>query len=410
MKNILVSWMLLLSITTLPAFGDHHMEMTNTKDTSSLSSMNDIVDNAINSSSHTTLVTAVSAAWLVDALKWDGPFTVFAPTNDAFNKLPDGTLDSLLEPDNIDDLTWILTYHVVPGKYLASDIKDGLELETLEGRKITFSIEKWNVYINWRSMVTSTDIDSSNWVIHVIDWVLLPQASYSERTKESLMLRSMIDKEYESKVDNVVNKFYKLTRNFSKSEKNKLEDRFIWLIDDSIMSLNNQWSSNDLVNILKLLKLELLNNHSSWVMVWSESLVPSKNVVENAIASKYHTTLVTAVLAANLSNALQAEWPITVFAPTNDAFSKLPEGTVEWLLEEENIDDLTSVLTYHVVAWAYLSSDIKDWLELTTLQWNKIKFSIIDWNVYINWESKVELADIISSNWVIHSIDGVLLP
>ncbi len=145
----------------------------------------DIVDNAVNSKDHTTLVAAVKAAGLVDTLKSPGPFTVFAPTNAAFAKLPAGTVDTLLKPENKGTLTAVLTYHVVPGKMMAGDIAakakangGKLELTTVQGEKITLSKSGYGWIITdakgGTSKITIADVAQKNGVIHVVDSVLLP--------------------------------------------------------------------------------------------------------------------------------------------------------------------------------------------------------------------------------------------
>jgi uncharacterized surface protein with fasciclin (FAS1) repeats len=134
----------------------------------------DIVDNAAGSADHTTLVAAVKAAGLVETLKGPGPFTVFAPTNEAFNKLPAGTVDNLLKPEMKKDLTGVLTYHVVSGALKASDLKDGQTLKSLQGGDLKVSIKDGKVMINGAT-VTVADVVSSNGVTHVIDAVLLPK-------------------------------------------------------------------------------------------------------------------------------------------------------------------------------------------------------------------------------------------
>ncbi|MBB3212487.1 putative surface protein with fasciclin (FAS1) repeats [Herbaspirillum sp. Sphag1AN] len=147
----------------------------------------DIVDNAVNSADHTTLVTAVKAAGLVDTLKGKGPFTVFAPTNAAFAKLPAGTVDSLVKPENKPTLTKILTYHVVAGKYdfnaLASAIQQhaGMaELPTVSGGKLMFMMNgAHNIQVKDESgnvaSISTYDVYQSNGVINVIDTVLIPK-------------------------------------------------------------------------------------------------------------------------------------------------------------------------------------------------------------------------------------------
>jgi len=133
----------------------------------------DIVDTAVAAGSFKTLVAAVQAAGLVETLKGEGPFTVFAPTDEAFAALPAGTVESLLEPANKDKLTAILTYHVIPGKVMSGDIAGkSMSVDTVNGQAISVDATD-GVMIN-NAMVTSADIDTSNGVIHVIDTVLLP--------------------------------------------------------------------------------------------------------------------------------------------------------------------------------------------------------------------------------------------
>ncbi len=134
----------------------------------------DIVDNAMAANNVTTLVAAVKAAGLVETLKGDGPFTVFAPTDDAFAALPDGTVDNLMKPENKEKLTNILTYHVVPGSLRSTDLKDGQMLETVNGKKITVKMKDGNWMID-DAQVIIPDVISSNGVTHVINKVLMPK-------------------------------------------------------------------------------------------------------------------------------------------------------------------------------------------------------------------------------------------
>lgn len=133
-----------------------------------------IVENAVNSSDHTTLVAAVKAAGLAETLSGAGPFTVFAPTNAAFDKLPAGTVDNLVKPEMKKDLTSILTYHVVPGALKAADLKDGQKLKTVQGKELTVSVKDGAVMIDGAT-VSTADVISSNGVTHVIDAVLMPK-------------------------------------------------------------------------------------------------------------------------------------------------------------------------------------------------------------------------------------------
>lgn len=141
-----------------PAFADGHSK--------------DIVDTAVGAGSFTTLVAAVEAAGLVETLKGEGPFTVFAPTDAAFAALPAGTVEELLKPENKDRLTAILTYHVVPGKVMSTDLSEGLKAATVQGGEVTITLEG-GAKVNGATISTA-DIEATNGVIHVIDAVILP--------------------------------------------------------------------------------------------------------------------------------------------------------------------------------------------------------------------------------------------
>jgi uncharacterized surface protein with fasciclin (FAS1) repeats len=134
----------------------------------------DIVDTAVKAGSFNTLVAAVQAAGLAETLKGEGPFTVFAPTDDAFAKLPAGTVEDLLKPENKDKLAAILTYHVVSGKVMAKDVMTMKEAKTVNGESVTISMETDTVMIDNAKVVTP-DIECSNGIIHVIDTVIMPK-------------------------------------------------------------------------------------------------------------------------------------------------------------------------------------------------------------------------------------------
>ncbi|USD62806.1 fasciclin domain-containing protein [Vibrio sp. SCSIO 43140] len=150
---------LLLSIS---AFADHH------------GMKKDIVDVAAENGSFTTLVAAVQAAGLVDTLKGEGPFTVFAPTDEAFAKLPEGTVESLLQPENKDKLVAILTYHVVPGKVMAADVMGLDKAKTVQGQEVMITKKDGMVMVD-NATVVATDVKAKNGVIHVIDAVIMPK-------------------------------------------------------------------------------------------------------------------------------------------------------------------------------------------------------------------------------------------
>jgi len=277
----------------------------------------DIVDTAVADGRFTTLVAAVTAAELVDTLKGEGPFTVFAPTDDAFATLPEGTVESLLLPENKQALTDILLYHVVSGKVLAADVVNLESAATVLGKDVAIKVEDGKVYINDAEVVI-TDIETSNGVIHVIDSVILPPAD-----EETMM---------------------------------------------------------------------------------------EETIVDIAVADGRFTTLVAAVTAAELVDTLNGEGPFTVFAPTDDAFAALPEGTVESLLLPENKQALTDILLYHVVSGKVLAADVVGLTSAPTVLGDEITITVKDGNVYLNDTIQVIITDIEASNGVIHVIDGVLLP
>ena len=140
--------------------------------TASYAADKDIVDTAIGAGNFTTLVAAVQAAGLVDTLKGPGPFTVFAPTDAAFAALPAGTVEDLLKPENKDKLVAILTYHVVPGKVMSTDLTEGMKAATVQGGEVTFTLDG-GAKING-TPISAVDIEATNGVIHVIDAVIMP--------------------------------------------------------------------------------------------------------------------------------------------------------------------------------------------------------------------------------------------
>lgn len=133
----------------------------------------DIIDTAVAAGNFTTLAAALEAADLIDTLKGDGPFTVFAPTDEAFAALPEGTVETLLQAENKDQLVEILTYHVVPGKVMSTDLSDGLTATTVQGGDLTVDLSD-GVKIN-DATVTAADIKASNGIIHVVDSVIIPR-------------------------------------------------------------------------------------------------------------------------------------------------------------------------------------------------------------------------------------------
>jgi transforming growth factor-beta-induced protein len=266
----------------------------------------DIVDTAAANPSFKTLVAAVQAAGLVETLKGKGPFTVFAPTDDAFGKLPAGTMDALLKPENKHKLTAILTHHVVSGSVMATDVAKLKEATSVFGQKLAIDTAK-GVKVG-SATVTATDIACTNGVIHVIDTVLIPQ-----------------------------------------------------------------------------------------------------DIVEIAAGDGRFKTLVAALKAGELVDALKGTGPLTVFAPTDDAFAKLPKETLEALLKPENKAKLQAILKFHVVSGSVKAADAVKLKEATTLNGAAARIEVKDKEVFIAG-AKVIITDIPALNGVIHVIDTVMIP
>ncbi|MGA7456592.1 MAG: fasciclin domain-containing protein [Methyloceanibacter sp.] len=182
LSGVAAAGLIFTSLTAIPTFAK---DIPVTVGGAPMFPSKNIVQNAVNSKDHTTLVAAVKAAGLVATLSGKGPFTVFAPTNDAFAKLPAGTVDTLLKPENKGQLTKVLTYHVVPGRLTAGDLmtaaqKDGgkTTLKTVEGEDLTVEVKDGVIWV-WdakgsAAKITLQNVVQSNGVIHVIDTVLLP--------------------------------------------------------------------------------------------------------------------------------------------------------------------------------------------------------------------------------------------
>ena len=269
----------------------------------------DLVETAVGAGSFKTLAAALEAAGLVDALKGKGPFTVLAPTDEAFAKLPEGTVATLLKPENKQQLIDVLTYHVVKGNVPAAQVVKLSGAKSLNGQQIDVRVENGAVSVD-QAKVVKTDIACDNGVIHVIDHVLLPA---------------------------------------------------------------------------------------------------SDNIPETAVKAGNFNTLVAAAKAAGLVEALSGEGPLTVFAPTDEAFAKLPEGTVETLLKPENKAKLAAILKYHVVSGRVYSSDALAAGEATTLQGDTVKIAVSGQAAMVNG-ARLVATDLDASNGVIHVIDSVILP
>jgi len=343
----------------------------------------DIVDIAVADGRFTTLVAAVTAAGLVETLKGAGPFTVFAPTDDAFAKLPPGTLDSLMADKKA--LTDVLLYHVASGQLMAADVIKHGSIPTVGGPSLTVKVEGDKVMINDATVVIP-DIEASNGVIHVIDTVLLPpspatgcQSDYVVQAGDSL----------------------------SKIAEKLLGSKQAY---PAIVEATNAAAASDA-------RYTRIDNPNVIVPGWTLCVppaatpaapaAPSHNIVDVAVSDGRFSTLVAALQAAQLVDELQAAGPFTVFAPTDDAFAALPPGTVEGLLAD--VPALTNVLLYHVVKGQVLAADVVNLSSADTLLGKPVAIKVQDGKVFIN-DATVIVPDVMATNGVIHVIDKVLLP
>ena len=271
-----------------------------------------IVEIAIEAGQFQTLVAAVKAAGLADTLSGKGPFTVFAPTDEAFAKLGKDTIADLLKPENKDKLTSILTYHVAGASMPASQVVATKSITTLQGTSVAVAVAKDTVTVGG-SKVLKTDIFGKNGVIHVIDTVMLP---------------------VDPKTDNIV----------------------------TVATKNGSFG-----------------------------------------------TLLQAAVAAGLADTLANGGPFTVFAPTDEAFAKLPKDTLTTLLKPENKDKLAKILKFHVVSGTVLAAQAVKLTSATTLAGQDLTLAVKDGKLTING-AHVVAADVTAKNGVIHVIDTVVLP
>ena len=344
-----------------------------------LPSSNTVADIVINSGDHNTLEAAVVAAGLVETLSSTGPFTLFAPTDDAFDLLPEGTLESLLaDPSGL--LTNILLGHVVSGTELSSDLSDGMQMETFNGNELSVSIDDTGVMIN-NAMVTFADITADNGVVHVINAVLVPETECSND-------------------DATIESFF---GNFAVISCESLIE-YLSSNYDYTLTMSCNWNGVPMIDLGQTIA-EICECSCEDVDDVPEE---SYTIVDIIVNSDDHNTLEAAVIEANLATTLSGDGPFTVFAPTDAAFDALPEGTVETLLQDPS-GQLTNILLHHVVSGETLSTDLSDGMMIETLNESNVNVTIQSDMVMID-NAVVTFADLIADNGVVHVIDAVLIP
>ena len=402
---------------------------------------NTVADIVINSPDHETLESAVITADLAGALSGEGPFTVFAPTDDAFAALPDGLLDSLLM-DTL-SLRDILLYHVVGAEVRSTDLSDGQMVTTLLGKDITISISGDTVMIN-DAMVTVVDLEADNGIVHVIDAVLVPPRvtvvdivvnSDDHETLEAAVIAADLATTLSG--DGPFTVFAPTDAAFAAlpaglldtllaDPSGDLTDILLYhVLGSEVLSTDltdgmqaTTLLGKDITVTINMDGVFINDAHVTVADIETDNGVvhvidavltpPVTTVVDVVVNSPDHETLEAAVVAADLVTTLSGDGPFTVFAPTDAAFAALPAGLLDTLLMDPS-GDLTDILLYHVLGAEVLSTDLSDGTTATTLLGEDITVSINMNGVFIN-DAQVTVADITTDNGVVHVIDAVLVP
>ena len=416
----------------------------------------DIVDTAVADGRFTTLVAAVTAAELVDTLKGEGPFTVFAPTDDAFAALPEGTVESLLA-DPAGALTQILLYHVVSGNVMAADVTALSSAPTVQGEEISIKVEDGNVYLNDTVQVIITDIETSNGIIHVIDAVLMPPSlmaaelgTIPEIAAEAGSFTTLLAAVEAAGLAETLSgagpftvfaptddAFAALPEGTVESlladPTGALTDILLYhvvegaVLAETVVALGSATTIQGedvtievveggvvLNGSVKVTATDVMASNGVIHVIDAVLLPPSlatetRTIPEIAAEAGTFNTLLAAVEAAGLAETLSGEGPFTVFAPTDDAFAALPEGTIDALLADPS-GALTDILLYHVVEGEVLAENVVALSRATTVQGEGISIRVTPGGVVLNGIALVTVTDIAAANGVIHVIDAVIVP
>jgi len=388
-----------------------------------------ITELAGNASNLSTLAGALGQAGLDDDLNGDGPFTVFAPSNTAFQQIDVNDLTS-----DSDLLEEVLTYHVVQGEITASDISDGQTVETLEGETLRFSVSNGGVQVNGAN-VTTADLQASNGVVHVIDGVLLETVTTTDRAVLTPGLSTLADAVGAAGLaddlsgDGPFTVFAPVNAAFDEIDASELtadSDLLNKILtyhvvggsaieagDISDGQTVETLQGGDLtfsvdggtvrVNGIEVTTANIQTSNGV-VHLIDSVLLEAATTTERAVLTPQLSTLTDAVVAAGLDDDLNGDGPFTVFAPVDAAFGNIDAGELT-----ADSDLLSKVLTYHVIAGSAIEAgDISDGQTAESLQGSDLSFSVDGGTVRVNG-IPVTTADIQTSNGVVHLIDGVLL-
>ena len=336
----------------------------------------DIPTNATSTGVHDSLVAALAHADLVTTLQGDGPFTVFAPTDEAFAAagIDLSTFDT--DEENA-TLAGILLYHVYAGAVNAADVTDGLTVAMVNGDDATFTVTDGTVMIG-DATVTTADVISSNGIIHVIDKVLMPPVV---QTPQGDICYNMVSHTLVAGADASTCAAY------------------TYLVDYEMNGQNVTGCYNSVTHQVSNVTEEICDGY-----VWTVAV----DIATTAMATGIHSSLVAALGKANLVATLQGDGPFTVFAPTDQAFTDAGIDLDAFSTDEE-IATLTDILLYHVYAGAVNAADVTDGLTVAMVNGDEATFTVTDGTVMVG-DATVVLADVPASNGVIHVIDTVLMP
>ena len=398
-------------------------------------------------------MTALTAADLVAPLEGPGPFTVFAPTDAAFGKLPPGAIADLLRPENKQELIKVLTYHVVVGKAItAADIiamGPPFKLEMANGIATNITKVGNSIKIN-NSTVIQVDIMASNGIIHAIDTVLLPRdivntVASDGRFKTLVTALTAADLVAPLKGNGPFTVFAPTDAAFANLPPGVLDDllkpenkpKLVKILTYHVVA-GRALTATDIIAMNPPFKLEMANDIATTIIrdqsnirINTATVIQADIIALNGVIHAIDTVLlppdildiiagdaqfrilVNALVVANLARSLKGDGPFTLFAPTDAAFAKLPPGTLDDLLKPENRAKLTNILTYHVVDGRALTvADIQALNPPFQLEMANGVATLIrqdQSNIKINDASVVQ-ADLLALNGVIHAIDSVLLP
>ena len=406
-----------------------------------------MVDVIVNSEDHNTLEAAVLAADLAGTLSGDGPFTVFAPTDAAFDALPAGTVDALLM-DPAGDLTDILLYHVLGAEVMSGDLAPTQTVATLNGDSITVTVDMGMVSINGVAMVIAADVAADNGVVHVIDAVLLPPAPATTTVVDVIVnsedhtlleaavgaadlvgalsgegpftvfaptdaaitaLVTALDITAEDllALDNLgdILTYHVLSGNVLSTDLAPTQTVTMLNGDDATVT---SMGGTVMINDATVTMADITTDNGVVHVIDAVILPPADPTVADIIAdSQDHFVLAAVLDSTGLDETLGGEGPFTVFAPTDAAFDLIDPLTLIDILQDNDL--LTSILTYHVAGGTVMSGDLSDGQMITTVNGADVTISIMDGTVMVN-EATVIIADLEGSNGVVHVIDAVLLP